>query len=362
MSSLYPTSIKKIPVSVLGANGYAGAQLVALIDRHPAFELVGASGGSTAGGTLADLYPAARTLGLEYAIEPLEEVATRDAELVFTALPHTTCLELVPRLVGSGKRIIDLSADFRFADTALYERAYGLPHPASNLSQQAIYGLTEFVSDKLSGSNLVSNPGCYPTVTLLGLLPVLKAGIAPSSIHVSALSGMSGAGRTPSPAKLFCSADETVTAYKPLTHQHAPEIEAFASRITGNPVAVDFVPHTGPFKRGILADIFLSYEGSTSAAETALHEEALAQLFHDAFDEAPFVQVLAPGAMPSIAAVAGTNSVQIGFAMRPETQTVYVSVAIDNLLKGAAGQAVQNANVCYGLPQELGLTTIATLF
>jgi N-acetyl-gamma-glutamyl-phosphate reductase len=338
-----------ISVAILGATGYTGAELIRLIEGHPDFSVAHLGAHSQAGkqagaalpgcaGTIADMRLAA-------ADTPLPEAV----ELVFTALPHGAAANSVHAALTAGKRVVDLSADFRHKSREIYRQAYGAEHPHAELFDEAVYGLCEFARNDVSSAKLVANPGCYPTSTLLPLTPLLQAGVVDdSTIIIDSKSGASGAGRSAKTDLLYCEINESVKAYGLPRHRHTWEIEEWALGFGGRPVHARFVPHILPMGRGMLTTLHLS------GTDTAAWRDIL----QSAFDDEPFVRVLAEGALPSTAGVSGSNRCDIGIAILNEHEAVVVS-CIDNLLKGAAGQAVQNANLMFGLDETAGLSVHA---
>ena len=358
-------SQKKCRVAILGASGYTGAELIRLVYHHPHIELVRLTGDRSAGKPIAAIFPQFNRLDLPtltalpephaiVAPEPQAIVTNdwRDIDLVFCALPHGTTQEVVAALPPHLK-IIDLSADFRLRDAGLYEKWYGQAHRALSLQQDAVYGLSELARDQITKARLVANPGCYPTAAQLPLIPLLRAGlIARDSIIIDAKSGVSGAGRAAKEASLFCEVDSGILAYGIASHRHAPEIEQGLSVAAGAEVTVSFTPHLVPMKRGILATIYLQCARGVTADQ--LRETLAVQ-----YQNEPFVQVLAKGLAPSTQQVFASNNCAIGvFADRVEGRAIIVS-AIDNLVKGASGQAVQNMNLMMGWSETLGLNAIA---
>ncbi len=344
-------SIKKIPTAIptaiLGASGYTGAELVRLLARHPAAELKLLTAERRAGKAVAEVHPHLGGLDLP----PL--VATEKADLsgvkaVFACLPHGASQEIIAALPDHLK-VIDLSADFRLADTATYAQWYEREHAAPELQQEAVYGLAEVAREAVKTARLVANPGCYPTASLLPLTPLLSAGlIEPEGIIIDAKSGVSGAGRALKESNLFCEVSGGFAAYGVAAHRHAPEIEQGLSNAAGSPVAVTFTPHLAPMNRGIFATIYVRLAGNSDA--DGLRSE-LAAFYADA----PFVRVLEEGATPSTRHVRGSNACHISvFNDRRPGGAILLSV-IDNLVKGASGQAVQNFNLMFGFDETAGL-------
>ncbi|HET7718836.1 MAG TPA: N-acetyl-gamma-glutamyl-phosphate reductase [Acidimicrobiales bacterium] len=327
-------------VGIIGGSGYTGAELLRLLSMHPELDVVHVTGDTAAGSQVADLYPslAAGYGGLAFTAYDPADVAGLD--LVFLALPHGHSQRIVPELVGTVGHLVDLAADFRLKDPALYPQWYGEAHEAPQLLGDFAYGLPELFRDQLRGAPLVAVPGCYPTAASLALAPLVRAGlVAREGIIVDAASGVSGAGKGKFP---FCGTDEDFVAYGLLDHRHTPEIEIN----TG--ATVLFTPHLAPMNRGILATC---YARPTAATST---EEVLACLA-DAYDAEPFVVVSARP--PSTKATLGSNAAHLTARADPRTGYVLALGAIDNLVKGASGQAIQCANLALGLDETLGLPT-----
>ena len=336
-------------MAVVGATGYVGQELFRLLSRHPQVEIVAATSESYQGQTLGQVYPG---LG-DYAPQVLlglEDERVMAAEVVFTALPHGAALEIAPRVLGRGKVLIDFGADFRLRDPASYETWYRHPHTERELLGQVVYGLPEVYRSEIAGARLIANPGCYPTSAILGIRPLLVRGlIDPDSLVIDAKSGVSGAGRGLSLGVHFCEVNENFKAYSIAgTHRHTPEIEQELSVAAGRNVAVTFTPHLVPMTRGILSTIYAKLVEPVDAAR-------LNQLYREFYAGERFVQVAGPGQLPQTKEVQGTNNCRLGTAVDERTGRVVVVSVIDNLVKGAAGQAVQNLNLVCGFPEARGL-------
>ena len=368
------SSAATLRAAVLGASGYTGAETIRLLAHHPNAEVVLLTADRRAGKALGEVFPHLGALGLPDLIA-LEEVewAGLDVDVVFCALPHGTTQSVVAGLLHAthhglvdelvaeqpadliaalpkAVRVIDLSADFRLKDAEVYRTWYGGAHLAPDLQARAVYGLTEFARADVAGADLIACPGCYPTAALLGLVPLLEAAeVLPYDLIVDAKSGVTGAGRAEKEANLYAEVAEGVHPYGLGGHRHAPEIEQALSAAADEPVTVTFTPHLVPMNRGILATMYVRLADGASAASA---RAALA----DRFNGEPFVHVLAEGEVPSTRMVRGTNRCALNvFEDRAPGRAVVVS-ALDNLVKGAAGQAVQNMNVAFGLPETAGLT------
>lgn len=334
-----PTT-KEVGVAVVGATGYAGAELVRLLASHPAADLTVATSERDAGRPLGEVYRSLAATGLVLSRVDVEEVA-RGADVAFVALPHGKSTPVVAGLLDKGLRVVDIGADFRFAERDVYERWYG-EHQAPQLLEQAVYGLTEYERGAVAGARLVANPGCYPTGALLALLPLAGKLVGP--VFVDSKSGTSGAGRGAATNQLFAEVTENVRPYSVWKHRHQPEM---CSRLAlaGATTQVLFSPHLLPVARGLLSSCYVELEPGTDVAGC----------FSAAYDEEPFVRVLGDDAMPEPRNVRGTNMTEIGWASDADSGRTVVMSAIDNLGKGAAGQAVQNFNCMLGLDEATGL-------
>ena len=339
-----------VAVAILGATGYTGAELIRLLDAHPHFNIIHLAAHSQAGKVVSDVLPgiASQSAGMILAASDAE--IPNHVKLVFTALPHAAAAESVKKAIDAGMKVVDLSADFRHADISNYEQAYGLSHPYPELQKDAVYGLTELAREQIAQSNLVANPGCYPTSVLLPLIPLLQSKLVQStSIVIDSKSGTSGAGRAAKVGLLYCEINESLAAYGLPRHRHAWEMEEWAKAYTGLDVTVRFVPHIIPMTRGMLSTIHLSGQDSDKWHSVLV----------EAYQDEPFVNVLPQGSLPSTGAVKGSNRCEIGLAILNDKEAVVVS-CIDNLLKGASGQAIQNANVMFGYPETCGLSVNAS--
>lgn len=332
-------------IGIIGASGFAGSEVLRLATVHPGFDVVWATGDSQAGTPIADLYPAlASAYGGQRFVE-YDEVLLEQVDAVVLALPHGASQALVPDLVGTVRWIVDLAADFRLQDASLYDTWYGAPHTAPELLADFAYGLPELYRDRIIDARCVAAPGCYPTAAVLGLAPLVTAGvIEPAGIIVDAASGVSGAGRPPKPNTTFCTVDEDFTAYGLLDHRHTPEMEAH----TGGTVL--FTPHLAPMSRGILATCY------GRPARSGLSTASVLDTLHDAYASEPFVVV--SDRVPSTKATQGSNCAHLSARYDERTGTVIVLSAIDNLVKGTAGQAIQCLNLMTGLPETTGLPLV----
>ena len=336
-----------VKVSIIGASGYGGGELARLLAGHPEVELVHLTADSKAGEPMAALYPNLRSI-LDHATTALDVARmARDSDVVFIALPNGRAMELAPSILPHA-RIVDLGADFRFTDPAVYEQWYKMPHAAAELLEVSAYGLTEYHRAEIRGARIVGNPGCYPTAALLAVVPFLLSGrVHPRGIVIDAKSGVSGAGRGASLGTHFSEVNENVKPYNVAGHRHTPEIEQELAAHAGGAVAVTFTPHLIPMTRGILATAYLPLAGSLTTAEAT-------GVLREAYAGEPFVRVL-DGELPQTKATSGSNFCDVAVRVDARSGMAVVMAALDNLVKGASGQAIQNMNVMCGLPETLGL-------
>lgn len=338
-----------LPVAIVGAAGYAGAELTRLLLAHPSFELVTVTSTADAGRKVSDLYPALAGCDLTYVEHEAEAVAS-SAKIAFLAVPHTAAMAMAPALLEAGLTVIDASADFRLHDPELFAAWYATPHTAPALLDEAVYGLPELWRDVLPGARLVACPGCYPTASLLAAAPAVRAdALISSRVIVDAISGVSGAGRSLSEATHFVNVAESLSAYKVCSHRHTPEIAQGLADLGMPHPSVVFTPHLAPLDRGMLSTVYLEVDPGLLAEEA--HE-----IYREAYAGEPFITVCEPGEQPSSRHVRGTNRAHIGVALDEPSHTLVVTCTIDNLVKGTSGQAVQCANIALGLPETAGLT------
>jgi len=335
-------------VGIIGASGYTGVELARILSGHPEVKLTVATSRQYAGTPLSEVFPNLRKR-LDLVCENLatEELVKR-ADFFFTAVPHKTAMDIVPPLLAAGKKVVDLSADFRIRDVAVYEQWYQ-PHSSAELIDEAAYGLPELYRNQVKNARLVANPGCYPTSITLGLAPLLRARlIDPATLVIDSKSGTSGAGRSASVGSLFCEVTDGFRAYKVGgSHRHIPEIEQELSALAGDSVTVSFTPHLLPISRGILSSMYASTSGAS--------EQEIQQLYEKTYADEPFVRVCPPGTFPATQYVRGSNCCDIGIKMDPRTGRIIVLSAIDNIAKGASGQAVQNMNLMNGFDETCAL-------
>jgi len=339
-----------LSAAIIGAAGYAGAELTRLLLGHPSFELVAVTSDRDRGRRVSELYPGLAACDLVYGPHDAAEVA-RMAEVVFLAVPHTAAMAVVPALLGAGLTVVDASADFRLRDPAVYGAWYQCEHTAADLLPDAVYGLPELWRESLPGARLVACPGCYPTATLLAAAPAVRAGVVvPGRVIVDAISGVSGAGRSLSEATHFMNAADSVAAYKVTSHRHTPEIAQALGDLGLDAPAVVFTPHLAPLGRGLLSTVYLQ-------CDPGLTPEAVHAIYRSAYADEPFVTVCDPGVQPATGHVRGSNRAHVGVTLDQVTHTLVVTCAIDNLVKGTAGQAVQCANLALGIEETMGLET-----
>ena len=342
-----------IPVSIVGASGYTGGELVRLLARHPGVHVAHVTSERYAGSPLAAVFPhlAAVSAGSGLVCQSLADFQRGDpGPFVFTALPHLSAMEAIPGLLARGARVVDLSADFRLRDAGVYARWYGTRHLAPALLAEAVYGLPERYRQAVGRARLVANPGCYPTSVLLALAPLLSAGLLdPDTILIDSKSGVSGAGRSPAQGTLFADLDGGFQAYKVEGHRHRPEMEQELSRVAGRSLVVRFVPHLLPQSRGILSTCHL--RPADGKVDASRWRSVLAACYRDE----PFVHLLPAGQWPATSHVRGSNVCHLAVGADEESGWMTVVSVIDNLVKGAAGQAVQNMNLMLGLEENTGL-------
>ncbi len=338
-----------IKTAVVGATGYTGLEIVKLLLNHRGAEIVSLTAKVDETIAIDRVFPGLMgRLEMECSNLDVDEVCEK-ADLVFLALPHTVSMLFAPRFLAAGKKVIDLSADYRFPSPAEFEKWYGAPHRDPEGVAGAVYGLPELFREEIAAARLLANPGCYPTATILACYPALRAGLAgPEGIVVDAKTGVTGAGRKASLPLLFPEVNENFKAYSLAGHKHTPEMEGVLSRAVGRDVRLEFAPHLLPVNRGILSTIYLKLEKEVG-------EEEVYNLYREQYGREPFVRVYPPGQLPELKDAVGTNNCLLGFKVNPRTGNLIVVSAIDNLLKGAAGQAVQNMNLMCGLPETEGL-------
>jgi N-acetyl-gamma-glutamyl-phosphate reductase len=341
----------KTRVGIIGATGYTGVELLRLLLLHPEVEVTALTSQKYAGVPIDQVFPSLRK-HLPLTCEELAvEKISKKTDFIFTAVPHKTAMETVPLFYRQGKRVVDLSADFRFKDPAVYERWYQ-KHTSTDLLPESVYGLPELHREKIRKAKIVGNPGCYPTGALIGLIPLVKKGmVSLENVVIDSKSGVSGAGRDAVLESLFCEVNEGVKAYKIFEHRHLPEIEQELSEIAQKKVSVTFVPHLIPMDRGILTTLYLVLTKRWKA------EEVL-NTFQEHYQKEPFVRIYPKGKFPNTKDVRGSNYCDIGVKVNEAEDRAVIVTAIDNLVKGASGEAVQNMNIMLGYPETMGLEVL----
>lgn len=341
----------KLRAAVVGATGYAGGELVRILSGHPDVDLTLITSRKQAGQDYDTIYPSFRKVVRLAFADSDAAVVAENADVAFLALPHKASMAMVPGLLDAGLRVVDLSADFRFKNQAAYEAHYQ-PHSCAHLLETAVYGLCERFADRIVKADLIGNPGCYPTSVLLPLLPLVEAGLVdPTTLVADCKSGVSGAGREANPTTHFCHVNESFKPYKVGGHRHTPEIDENLSLAAGESVKITFVPHLIPMTRGMQSTI---YAKLSSGAD----EQRVRQCLESVYGDAPFIRLLSGGRAPDTLNVRGTNFCDIGWAVDPGSGRLILMSAIDNLVKGAAGQAVQNMNLMAGFEESAGLDAV----
>lgn len=338
-----------INVAIIGASGYTGVELVRILCNHPQVNLTAATSRQYANQPLGQVFPNLRKkTNLICENLTTDELCAR-ADFFFTAVPHKTAMNIVPDLLAAGKKVVDLSADFRLRDVSVYEQWYQ-PHSAAELLKEAVYGLPELYREEIRTARLIANPGCYPTSIILGLAPLLKAGcIEPQSIIADSKSGTSGAGRSAQVGSLFCEVADGFRAYKVGgTHRHTPEIEQEINTFLQEPVQISFTPHLLPISRGILSTVYARLKPGIQHADIKHWVDQM-------YAMEPFIRILPEDTFPATQYVRGSNFCDIGFKVDTRTNRVIILSAIDNIVKGAAGQAVHNMNLMCGFDETAGL-------
>ena len=341
-----------IKVGIIGSTGYAGAEIVKLIQNHPEAEVVWFGSKSFEGEAFASVYRNMFELVDEKCLgDNIDELADK-VDVIFTATPQGLCSKIISEDVLEKTKVIDLSADFRIKDVDTYEKWYGIKHESPEYIEEAVYGLCEINRDKTKDARLVANPGCYTTCSILSIYPLVKEGlIDPKSIIVDAKSGTTGAGRGAKVANLFCEVNENIKAYGVTTHRHTPEIEERLSYAAGKSVVINFTPHLVPMQRGILVTAY------ADLSKDVTYDEIKA-IYDKYYKDEKFIRVLEKDICPETRFVQGSNYTDINFKIDERTNRIVMMGALDNLVKGAAGQAVQNMNIMFGLPEEMGIDLV----
>ncbi len=338
-------------VAIVGGTGYTGAELIRLLAAHPEFELVAVTARADAGTAVSEFWPQLRGY-TDLRFVPPEPERLREADLVFYATPNGTAMETVPELLEAGVRVVDLSADFRLRDAEEWSRWYGMTHACPALLDEAVYGLPEANAAAVADARLVANPGCYPTATVLGFLPLIESGAVDcGNLVADAKSGVSGAGRKLAPGSLASEVMENFHAYGVSGHRHQPEIEQALRAAGADGLRLDFVPHLLPMIRGIHSTLYATVSGA---------DLDLQALYEQRYADCPFVDVMPAGSHPETRGVYLSNTCRMAIHYNAATRRVVVLSAIDNLTKGAAGQALQNANLMFGYPESAGLALPGT--
>lgn len=341
-----------IKVGIVGGTGYTGVELLRLLAQHPEVKLEAITSRGEAGQPVSAIYPNLRgRVDIAFSEPDIERLAACD--VVFYATPNGIAMKQVPELLARGVKVIDLAADFRLKDPAVWQQWYGMPHACPDLLAEAVYGLPEVNREAIKSARLVANPGCYPTAVQLGFLPLLNAGVIDAgSLIADAASGVSGAGRKAEVTSLLCESSESLKAYGVSGHRHLPEIRQGLNDAAGAQVGLTFVPHLAPMIRGIHATLY---------ARLTKPIDDLQALFESAYANEPFVDVMPAGSLPETRSVKGANTCRLAVYRPQGGDTVVVLSVIDNLVKGAAGQAVQNMNLMCGFDEQAGLSHIALM-
>ena len=345
-----------IKVGIIGSTGYAGAEIVRLIQAHPEAEVVWYGSRSYIDENYSNIYGNFFELVDAKCMDDNMDELAQKADVIFTATPQGLCASLVNEDILSKTRIIDLSADFRLKDVSVYEKWYKIEHKAPQYIEEAVYGLCEINRDKVKNARIVANPGCYTTCSILTAYPLIKEGlIDPDTLIVDALSGVSGAGRGAKVANLYCEVNESAKPYGVASHRHTPEIEEQLSYAAGKEMVINFTPHLVPMNRGILATEYASLIMKDGSLPT---KEDIRAAYEKYYKNEKFIRLLPDGVYPETRWVEGSNFVDIGFKIDERTKRVIMMGTIDNLVKGAAGQAVQNMNIMFGLDETTGLSMV----
>jgi len=346
---------KKIKIGIVGGTGYTGVELLRLLAIHPNVEIVAVTSRGEAGMPVAEMFPSLRGY-VDVAFSDPATVDLTKCDVVFFATPHGVAMSQAEVLLKAGVKLIDLAADFRLQDTAVFEKWYKMPHSCPDILQDAVYGIPELYRDKIKSAKVIGNPGCYPTTILLGLAPLLEQGLIDFSAPIIAdsKSGVSGAGRKAEVATLFAEASDNMKAYGVAGHRHHPEIHAQLSQLANAKLDFIFVPHLIPMIRGMLSTIYVKLSATAKGLDChALYEKR--------YEQEEFVDVLPAGSLPETRSVRGSNHLRIALHKQSETGYLTVLVVQDNLVKGAAGQAVQNMNIMFGFDESCGLKVVPLL-
>jgi len=346
---------KKIKVGIVGGTGYTGVELLRLLSMHPNAELTAITSRGEAGLPVSEMFPSLRAyVDLKFT-DPAQSNLT-ECDVVFFATPHGVAMNQVQALLDANVKVIDLAADFRLQDTAVFEQWYKMPHSCPTVLREAVYGIPELYREQIKSAKVIGNPGCYPTTVLLGLAPLLENGLIDLSVPIIAdsKSGVSGAGRKAEVATLFAEASDNMKAYGVAGHRHHPEIVAQLTQLAGKDVQFIFVPHLIPMIRGMLSTIYVKLSEQAKTID-------LQALFEQRYQQERFVDVLPTGVFPETRSVRGSNQIRIALHHQVETAYLTLIVVQDNLVKGAAGQAVQNMNIMFNLAENTGLEVVPLL-
>lgn len=345
----------KIKIAIVGGTGYTGVELLRLLSVHPNAELTVITSRGEAGLAVADMFPSLRSF-VNLTFSDPATTNLNDCDVVFFATPHGVAMSQAPGLVEAGVKVIDLAADFRLQDTSVFEKWYKMPHTCAEILKNAVYGIPELYRDMIKSAKVIGNPGCYPTTVLLGLAPLLEQGLIDFSAPIVAdsKSGVSGAGRKAEVATLFAEAADNMKAYGVAGHRHHPEIHAQITHLAGKNVDFIFVPHLIPMIRGMLSTIYVKLSTKAEGLD-------LQALFEQRYAHEQFVDVLPTGVLPETRSVRGSNQLRIALHKQADTGYLTILVVQDNLVKGAAGQAVQNMNIMFGLDESTGLEVVPLL-
>ncbi len=345
-----------IKVGIIGATGYAGAEIVRILQGHPDAEVVWYGSRSYIDEKYSKVYGNFFKLVDARCMDDNMDELAKEVDVIFTATPQGLCASLIKEEILEKVRVIDLSADFRLKDVSVYEEWYGIEHKAPQYIEEAVYGLCEINREDIKNARIVANPGCYTTCSILTAYPLIKEGlIDPDTLIVDALSGVSGAGRGAKVANLYCEVNESAKPYGVAVHRHTPEIEEQLSYAAGKEMMINFTPHLVPMNRGILATEYASLVKKDGELPTAADVRAAYEKY---YKDEYFIRILEDGVYPETRWVEGSNFVDIGFKIDPRTSRIIMMGTIDNLVKGAAGQAVQNMNIMFGLPENQGLQMV----
>ncbi len=346
---------KKLKIGIVGGTGYTGVELLRLLAVHPHAELTAITSRGEAGLPVADMFPSLRGF-VDLTFSDPATVDLTQCDVVFFATPHGVAMSQAERLLKANVKIIDLAADFRLQDTSLFEKWYKMPHTCANILKDAVYGIPELYRDKIKNAQVIGNPGCYPTTVLLGLAPLLELGLIDfgAPIIADCKSGVSGAGRKAEVATLFAESSDNMKAYGVSGHRHHPEIHAQISKLTNEKVQFIFTPHLIPMIRGMLSTIYVKLTAKAAGID-------LQALYEKRYVNEQFVDVMPAGNMPETRSVRGSNQLRVALHKQADTAYLTIVVVQDNLVKGAAGQAVQNMNIMFGLQENCGLQIVPIL-